>query len=108
VKFLIDAQLPPALCELLRKMKCEAQHVEDVGLRDASDVEIRNYALKQGTALVTKDRDFVPVAASSAKLQVIWVRTGNIPNRVLFERLEAGWTDVMTHLSSGAMIVEIR
>lgn len=108
MNFLIDAQLPPALCELLRKLECNAQHVEDVGLRDASDAEIRDYALARGIILVTKDRDFVPAAVTPTKLQVVWVRTGNISNRILFERLEAGWPDVVTHLSSGAMIVEIR
>ena len=34
MKFLVDAQLPPALARRLREAGHEAQHVEDIGLRD--------------------------------------------------------------------------
>jgi predicted nuclease of predicted toxin-antitoxin system len=107
VKFLIDAQLPPALAGLLRKLGCDASHVEDVALQNASDMDIRDYALANKIIVVTKDRDFVP-AETSGKLQVVWVRTGNITNRVLFQRIEAGWSDAIAHLNAGATIVEFR
>ena len=37
MKFLVDAQLPPALAHWLRGAGHEAQAVGEVGLRDASD-----------------------------------------------------------------------
>ena len=37
MKFLVDAQLPPALARWLREQGYDAQHVEDLGLRDAED-----------------------------------------------------------------------
>jgi predicted nuclease of predicted toxin-antitoxin system len=40
VKFLVDAQLPPALARWLREAGHEAEHVEDVGLREGSDSAI--------------------------------------------------------------------
>ena len=40
--------------------------------------------------------------------QVVWIRTGNVSNRVLIGRLEAGWRSVLTHLEDGASIVELR
>jgi predicted nuclease of predicted toxin-antitoxin system len=68
-----------------------AIHVEPAGLRDAADQIIRDYAVEQGCVLVTKDKDFVPSEHSRhSGLQIVWIRTGNVSNRVLFKRLAAG------------------
>jgi predicted nuclease of predicted toxin-antitoxin system len=48
VKFLVDAQLPPALARWLGEAGYEAAHVEDVGLRDAEDSAIWAHALESG------------------------------------------------------------
>jgi predicted nuclease of predicted toxin-antitoxin system len=37
VKFLVDAQLPPALARWLGEADCEAQAVREIGLREAED-----------------------------------------------------------------------
>jgi predicted nuclease of predicted toxin-antitoxin system len=44
VKFLVDAQLPPALAAWLREQGHEAQAVREVGLREAHDEVIWAYA----------------------------------------------------------------
>jgi predicted nuclease of predicted toxin-antitoxin system len=46
VRFLVDAQLPPALARWLRDAGCEAEHVEDAGLRAAADGAIWAQALR--------------------------------------------------------------
>ena len=56
--FIIDAQLPPALARTLRAVGCEAFAVRELGLRDAADTQLWNYALQHGAAIVTKDEDF--------------------------------------------------
>lgn len=58
MKFLVDAQLPPALAGWRNEAGHEAGHVEDVGLREAEDGAIWTHALKTGTIIVTKDEDF--------------------------------------------------
>jgi predicted nuclease of predicted toxin-antitoxin system len=58
VKFLIDAQLPPALAAWLREVGHHAVHVEDVGLREATDGPIWEHALRMAAAIITKDEDF--------------------------------------------------
>jgi predicted nuclease of predicted toxin-antitoxin system len=58
VKFLIDNQLPPALANWLISHGHEALHVLDVGLADAKDEKIREYAAANSLALITKDEDF--------------------------------------------------
>jgi predicted nuclease of predicted toxin-antitoxin system len=48
MKFLVDAQLPPALAHWLRERGHAAEHVEDVGLSSAEDVDIWNRASQTG------------------------------------------------------------
>ena len=57
MRFLVDAQLPPALARWLTSKGQEAQHVADVGLASAPDKEIWNYALAVGAVIVWKDED---------------------------------------------------
>ncbi len=109
MKFVIDAQLLPALAQRLRAAGHVETHVEDLALRNADDEAIREYAIRNGCVLVTKDRDFVPVGSfASESLQVLWIRTGNVSNRILYSRLEAGWARVIEHLEASARIVELR
>jgi uncharacterized protein (DUF433 family) len=59
VRFLTDNQLPPALARFMdTEPCCEARHVADVGLRDASDEEVWQYASANRFVLVSKDEDF--------------------------------------------------
>ncbi len=84
MKFLVDAQLPPALAGWLKEAGHEAGHVEDVGLRAAEDGAIWAHALKTDAIIVTKDEDF---AARSAQTEnaptIVWLRVGNTTNRSL-------------------------
>jgi len=59
VRFLVDAQLPPALARTLNAEGHEAEHLEDIGLRHAKDPAIWDYALRHQAAIITKDEDFV-------------------------------------------------
>ena len=53
MKFLVDAQLPPALARWLREAGHEAQAVREVGLREAEDGDIWNHALTIGAVVIT-------------------------------------------------------
>ena len=77
--FLIDAQLPPALADWLILQGHIAQHVDEIGLRNADDVEIWNHALVSGAIIITKDEDFaLPLRShenwSSDRLASTWQR----------------------------------
>jgi len=58
VRFLVDAQLPPALARWLVGKGHEAEHVADCGLAEASDRAIWRYALDAEAVILTKDEDF--------------------------------------------------
>ena len=58
MKFVVDAQLPPALARVLRDSGCDAVAVREIGLRDATDSDIWHHAIQQEAAIITKDEDF--------------------------------------------------
>ncbi len=55
---LVDNQLPMALARHLSALGCECIHVRDVGLDEATDHSIWEYAKERNLAIVTKDEDF--------------------------------------------------
>ena len=82
MRFLIDAQLPPALARLLASHGHAAEHVADISLRDADDSPIWRYALENGAILVTKDEDFPHrLRQGGAAPVVLWLRIGNTNRR---------------------------
>ncbi len=58
MRFVVDAQLPPALARRLETLGHTAEHVADRGMASASDNVIRDYAASVGAVIVTKDEDF--------------------------------------------------
>ena len=108
LKFLVDAQLPPALALWLRHQGHEAQHVQDVGLRDAEDGPIEAHALSAGAVIVTKDEDYAARAALEPNgPPIVWLRVGNATNRALLEWLRPRWPQVVVLLSAGHRLIEV-
>jgi predicted nuclease of predicted toxin-antitoxin system len=62
VRFLVDAQLPPALARPLEAWGHVAEHVADLGIAAAPDHRVREYAAGVGAVIVTKDEDFAGLA----------------------------------------------
>jgi predicted nuclease of predicted toxin-antitoxin system len=84
--FLVDAQLPPSLAEALRHAGCQAVHLIDLGLLEATDRQILDEAVSRSAVLVTKDRDFaLRRTARNAGPAILWIRVGNTSNRKLIE-----------------------
>lgn len=108
MKFLIDAQLPPALAGWLREAGHEASHVEDAGLRDAEDGAIWAHALKTGAIIVTKNEDFAArsIRTESAPM-IVWLRVGNTTNRVLRLWLEARLVGIVQLAGQQHRLIEV-
>ncbi len=108
-RFLIDAQLPPALAERFAAAGFEASHVHRIGLGGASDRAIWRRAREMADALITKDMDFVQLArVDGAGPAVVWIRIGNVTNAALWRALEPALPDIVAALRTGERIVEIR
>ncbi len=58
MKLLFDQNLSYRLPELLKTLYPDSAHVSSIGLRDASDSEIWDYAKEHGFVIVSKDSDF--------------------------------------------------
>lgn len=109
MKFLVDAQLPPALAQWLREAGYDAQAVREVGLREADDGAIWRHALAQGRVIVTKDEDFAQRAQTGAAGPVIvWLRIGNTSNAALRAWLVPQLPELARIIGQGYRLVEVR
>ena len=109
MKFLVDAQLPPAFARWICEQGHEAQHVEDVGLRNAEDGPIWDYALNKGAIILTKDEDFAARSARELNCPIIvWLRIGNATNRILLQWWWPRWPQVLKLLDEGHRLIEVR
>jgi predicted nuclease of predicted toxin-antitoxin system len=107
-RFLVDAQLPPALADRLSSMGYYAEHVARVGLGGAGDNAIWAYAKQSGMILITKDEDFVSTASRGEMVpQVIWIRLGNTTNRALWQVLSEIFSEILRGLEAGERVIEI-
>ena len=109
MRFLVDAQLPPALARWFGECGFVAKPVRELGLRDSDDGSIWNFAVEGGWIVLTKDEDFIDrCLANPAAPPVVWLRVGNCTNRVLFAWLEAFLPDIEKRLSAGEKLIEVR
>jgi predicted nuclease of predicted toxin-antitoxin system len=109
VRFLIDANLPPALAEWLVSEGHEAHHIRDIGVADMTDRAIWALARRMDACIVTKDEDFVLLRAlDRAGPAVVWIRIGNAVRRVLLQRLPSVWPSIVSAIERGERIVEVR
>lgn len=78
MKLLFDQNLSPRLPRLLADIYAESVHVREVGLRDADDFVIWQFAKANGYAIVSKDSDFQQRSLlHGAPPKFIWLRVGN-------------------------------
>jgi predicted nuclease of predicted toxin-antitoxin system len=109
VKFLVDAQLPPAVARWLREVGHDAQAVREVGLREAEDDDIWQHALATGAAILTKDEDFPHRAQQTDTSPVIvWLRIGNTSNHALQLWLMPQLPQILAWMEQGVRVLEIR
>jgi predicted nuclease of predicted toxin-antitoxin system len=109
MRFLVDAQLPPALAVWFGERGHSSAAVRDVGLKSSDDGSIRNFALRRGWVLVTKDDDFVMANLGLHEGPVVvWLRIGNCTNKALFSWLETLLPEIVRQIESGQRVVEVR
>ncbi|SRR5579871_4332430 len=78
MRFIVDAQLPPALARWLASNGQEAEHVADRNMTSAPDKMIWDFALENSAVIVTKDEDFAQrYAMTGGGPPVVWIRLPN-------------------------------
>ena len=109
MRFLVDAQLPPALARLLEAHGHEAKHVENEGLRDAEDGPIWEHAVRHQFVIVTKDEDFAHrLRQAKTAPVVVWLRVGNTTRRALLQWFEPLIGQIADLIQQGERLIEVR
>lgn len=107
-RFLVDAQLPPALARWLTDQGHEAVHVGDIGMQAATDRAIWDYALASSSALVSKDEDFAQrKMLADGGPAVIWIRLPNTRRQDLLAWFGTMLPDIVAALSRGEDLIEV-
>ena len=88
MKLLFDQNVSPILCQALADLFPDSTHVREVGLREASDAAIWDYAAQRGFALVTKDSDSRQRSVLRGyPPKIIWLRVGNCSTKTIEDLL---------------------
>ncbi len=108
MRFLIDAQLPPALAKRLAELGHQAEHVADQQLAAASDTHIWDFALRNGAVIITKDEDFAQrKALLEGGPRVVWIRLPNTRRRELLAWFDSALPAILSALERGEGLIEL-
>ena len=78
MRLLFDQNLSDRLPRRLSDLYPDSIHVKSIGLDDADDSAVWNYALANGLVIVSKDSDFqMRSIIDGHPPKVIWIRSGN-------------------------------
>jgi len=108
VKFIVDAQLPKSLSDLLNYRGFDSLHtIELQDKNSTSDKVITEIAIDQKRIVITKDNDFLESFLLNSKPEkLIVVRTGNIPNAVLLKIFDNN-LELIKSMISRSNLIEI-
>lgn len=88
MKLLFDHNLSPKLVKRRLDLYPASDHVWNLGLEEADDVEIWEVAREGGFCIVSKDSDFSDIAATQGfPPKVLWIRRGNCSTQDIEEIL---------------------
>lgn len=108
MKFLVDANLPFKLAQLIKASGFDAIHTDDLPNKERStDKEIITVALEQNRILITKDSDFLDAyLVNRIPPKLLLVTTGNIHNRDLLLLFENNFYQI-AHSFSEYNLIEL-
>lgn len=95
MRLLVDHNLSPRLIADLSDVFPGSVHVSEIGLAEAEDAEVWEYARQNALTVVTKDEDFSMLAAlNGAPPKVVWLRLGNCSTRQVESKLRQAARDM--------------
>ncbi|MGH3560801.1 MAG: DUF5615 family PIN-like protein [Mycobacterium sp.] len=106
MRFLVDAQLPATLVQLLQRSGHDAIHTSTLTAGNrTTDVEVARLADDEGRVVATKDRDFREShLLAGTPRALLTVTTGNLTNRDLLALFEKHLDAIVDFLSSSAFV----
>jgi len=101
MKLLIDQNLSPKLSKLLHKRFPDSKHIKFLGLNDASDLEIFEYAKANSFAILTFDSDFMDLnLLHGMPPKIIWLKTGNLTTKAVAKLFDSHTLTMINFLKS--------
>jgi predicted nuclease of predicted toxin-antitoxin system len=106
ISLLLDQGLPRSAAAILTSKGHDVLHVADLGLDEAKDMEIIQYARKQERTIVTLDADFHALlkVGGYSDPSVIRLRLEGLRGEELAELLEQVVSAVGNDLRNGALV----
>ncbi|MCC5816123.1 MAG: DUF5615 family PIN-like protein [Leptospira sp.] len=106
MKFLLDQGIPRSLKELLISEGYEAEHVGIIGMGQANDLDIIEFAKKEGYICITLDADFHMILALSKDIypSVIRIRIENLKANDHLKLIKTTLPHITESLISGALV----
>jgi len=88
MSLLLDQNISFRLASLLSEAFDNVKHVKQLGLVNADDLDIWQYAKSNGFTIITFDSDFIDFAIMrSYPPKIIWLRFGNSSNLKIVNKL---------------------
>lgn len=96
MKLLFDQNLSPRLVNRLADLYPDSQHVSLIGLDQADDRALWEYAHQNDFTVVTRDSDFSELSLLRGfPPKVIWIRRGNCSTSQIEEILRSHHQDIV-------------
>jgi len=107
MKVLIDMNLSPEWAKVLNKNNIQSIHWKDVGLPDADDVILMNWAKEKGYIVFTHDLDFGAMLrfTQAEGPSVIQIRTQDVSISYLSDMVLSALNNYQDLLEKGALII---
>jgi predicted nuclease of predicted toxin-antitoxin system len=101
VKLLLDANLSDRIVQQVAELFPDSSHVKSVGLRNADDSTIWDWAKQHGFTVVAKDTDFYQRAiVLGHPPKFIWLRVGNCPTNLIVTLLRSRYEIIQQFIAS--------
>ncbi len=106
MKFLVDAQLPARLIDVLSVAGFDAVHTSGLAQGNATpDSEIIRIADEESRVVVTKESDFIDSQLLSGRpARLLLISTGNISNREVLALVHRNLTGIANELATSRLV----
>ena len=108
MKFFVDNQRPLQVARFLEAEGHHAVHAAEVGMDEAQDMDVWNWASQNGYVVVSKDEDFLFLAKRPRDLgRLVWIRLGNCRKAPLVEAMRKNLASIVESLEADQRIIEL-
>ncbi len=104
MNLLLDQNISFRVVPLLSDSFENVRQVKQIGLVDATDLQIWNYALRNNFTIITFDSDFIELSnLKGFPPKIIWLRFGNSSNLKIANKLISKSNEIAEFISNSEL-----